>query len=117
MTPRRDTRSYLSDIVAACEAVAEYTKGMNLAHYAQTRQLRSSVERELFIIGEAVIGIKKQDPLGVHTLGDVEGIIEVRNILAHSYFIVKHDRIWNIALEHVPRLLANAKEWSDTLPK
>ncbi len=117
MTPRRETRSYLWDIIEACDAVAEYIKGADYQRYANTRQLRSSVERELFIIGEGVVGIRKQEPLAVHTLGNVDGIVEFRNILAHSYFTVKHDKIWSIASEHAPRLRAATKEWFDSLSK
>lgn len=114
MTPQRETRAYLWDVIEACDAVAEYIAGADLARYSSERQLRASVEREVFIMGEAVNSIRKQEPLAVHVLGDVAGIIEVRNILGHAYFIVKHDRMWDVATKHVPRLRAAAKEWLDT---
>ena len=72
------------------------------------------MEREVFVIGEAVNSIRKQEPLAVHVLGDVAGIIEVRNILGHGYFNVKHDKMWTVATMHVPRLRGAAKEWHDS---
>ncbi len=117
MTPRRDTRAYLWDIVEACDAVTRYIAGVDFARYSSDRQLRSAVEREVFIIGEAVNSIRKEEPLAVHVLGDVAGIIEVRNILGHVYFNVKHDKMWSVATKHVPRLSAAARQWHDTFDR
>lgn len=45
--------AYVWDIVEAAEAIQGYIAGLDLVRYAQNRQIRSAVERELEIIGEA----------------------------------------------------------------
>ncbi|MDP2234674.1 MAG: hypothetical protein Q8K89_13635 [Actinomycetota bacterium] len=50
----RSPLAYLSDIVEACDALAVTLEGVDLAAYESTRTLRSAVEREFTIIGEAV---------------------------------------------------------------
>ena len=111
--PRREAKAYLEDVVEACDAVARYVVGMEYEGYLQDDRTRNAVERCLFVMGEAVNQLRHMEPLEVHTLGDVQGIIDVRNILAHSYFAVKHDLAWDMVVDDVPRLRAAARRWLD----
>lgn len=115
--PRRDARAYLFDVVEACDVIVEYTRSASLEDYERDKGLRSIVERQLFIVGEAVVQIKRLEPLSVHTLGEVEQIIKVRNILAHIYFGVKNDLIWDIVQKHVRPLRESARAWLDQLER
>jgi uncharacterized protein with HEPN domain len=58
----RSGAAYLSDIVAACDAVAEVLAGVDLDAYCARRPLRSAVEREFTIIGEAIGVLSHRDP-------------------------------------------------------
>jgi uncharacterized protein with HEPN domain len=49
----RNALAYLSDVVEACDAIAVTLRGVDLPTYEATRTLRSAVEREFTIIGEA----------------------------------------------------------------
>ena len=49
----RDSRAYLSDIIESCDAIGNAIADMNLSLYQGNRLVRSSVEREFIIIGEA----------------------------------------------------------------
>ena len=111
----RDARAYLADIVEACDAIAEHLRGVSSERYLSDRMVRDAVERRMFIAGEAVNQLRKLEPLEVHTLGAVHRIITVRNILGHSYFAVDNDLVWEIAVEHVPRLRIAAQRWIDHL--
>ena len=111
---QRDVRAYLWDIVQGCEAIERYVRGVTFEDYLRDYQVRSSVERQIFILGEAVNKIREQDPLGVHTLGNVDGIIRTRNVLAHLYFAVQHDKVWDMVEVYVPRLHLAAKEWYES---
>ena len=51
---RRSAAAYLSDILEACAAIEEVLSGVDLSTYEGARSMRSSVERELITIGEAV---------------------------------------------------------------
>lgn len=51
---QRDVRVYLFDIVQAARSVEEFTAGKTLTDYEASLLLRSAVERQFEIIGEAL---------------------------------------------------------------
>lgn len=51
---RRDPRAFLNDVIEAGSAIVEAVDGISLDDYSQSRLIRSSVERELTITGEAL---------------------------------------------------------------
>ena len=58
----RDQRAYLADIVEACDAIASAVRDLDLAEYQRSRLIRSSVEREFILIGEAVAALARIAP-------------------------------------------------------
>jgi uncharacterized protein with HEPN domain len=50
----RDALAYLSDVIESCDAITVALLGLDLGEYKRNRLVRSSVEREFIIIGEAV---------------------------------------------------------------
>jgi uncharacterized protein with HEPN domain len=51
---QRDSRAYLNDILEAAAAIQEATADVNAEAYGSNRLIRSAVEREFIIIGEAL---------------------------------------------------------------
>jgi len=51
---QRDPRAYMSDILEAAAAIQEATSTIDEAGYGKSRLIRSAVEREFIIIGEAL---------------------------------------------------------------
>lgn len=49
-----EAKKRLLDVVGACEAIAEFVAGIDFATYESNRLLRSAVERQFEIIGEAL---------------------------------------------------------------
>jgi uncharacterized protein with HEPN domain len=49
----RDLSAYLQDILHACSAVGDVMQGIMLEEYRRNSAVRSAVEREFIIIGEA----------------------------------------------------------------
>jgi uncharacterized protein with HEPN domain len=60
--PPRDPSAYLCDILEAAAAIQEATGSIDEATYTSTRLIRSAVEREFTIIGEALRVIAQRDP-------------------------------------------------------
>ena len=50
----RDFRLLLEDILTACVRIVEFVAGMNATELAGDHKTTAAVERQLFIIGEAV---------------------------------------------------------------
>jgi uncharacterized protein with HEPN domain len=105
MPPDKDDRAYLWDMLTAAKAVAGFVQGRTLDDYVADLMLRSAVERQVEIIGEAARRVSKelQDK---HPEIPWRPIQAQRHVLAHDYGEIKHDRLWRVADEHVPALIA-----------
>jgi uncharacterized protein with HEPN domain len=50
----RSIAAYLADIVDACDAIADVLNGVDFTAYENRRPVRSAVEGEFILIGDAV---------------------------------------------------------------
>jgi len=87
----------------------KFTEGKNLDDYKADLLLRSGVERQLMIIGEALSQAEKIDPNVSKAISDVRRIVNLRNVIIHGYSTVENETIWGILQEHVPRLYEQVK--------
>ncbi len=99
---------YLRDMIDACDALAAHITRTTRENLPTDRLVRSAVEREYFIIGEAIIQITKVEPALAARITAAESISRFRNILAHSYDIVDPHRMWDVAQISLPTLRAEA---------
>ena len=58
----RDPAAYLVDALEACQAIAEVLSDVDLETYRSKRSIRSSVEREFILIGEALRRLETVSP-------------------------------------------------------
>lgn len=82
---RRDVRAYLSDIVDSCDAIAAALDGIDLDAYKASRLIRSAVEREFTIIGEAVSVLSRKAPDVFDSIAQSRRVVDFRNQLTHGY--------------------------------
>ncbi len=102
--PRRDARAYLYDISVACTRIAEFTSGQSLADYSGNAMIRSAVERQFEIIGEALNQLEQADPVLAERITDASRIIAFRNRLIHWYATVSDEVVWGAIEVSVPIL-------------
>ena len=50
----RDLSAYLQDVIEACNSIEDVMSGVSLKRYRNKCAVRSAVEREFIIIGEAL---------------------------------------------------------------
>lgn len=105
MPPDKDDRAYLWDMLTAAKAVVDFVRGRTLDEYVADLLLRSAVERQVEIIGEAARRVSNEFQ-AAHPEIPWRPIQAQRHVLAHDYGEIKHDRIWRVAVEHVPALIA-----------
>ena len=80
----RDPRAWLLDILAACDLLGDFIQGKTFDDYAADPLLRSGVERQLEIIGEALRVAVQHRPDLATKITDVSAIIAFRNQLTHA---------------------------------
>ena len=59
---QRDPRAFLWDVQQAAGAITEFTAGLDAAGYRASPLIRSAVERQFEIIGEALNQLSKVSP-------------------------------------------------------
>jgi uncharacterized protein with HEPN domain len=102
----RDARAYLADIIESCDAIAVAVSGLELEDYEANRLVRSSVEREFIIIGEAMAALFRVAPNTFDSITRARRIVDFRNQLTHEYPTVDNALVWAI-IEHDVPLLRN----------
>jgi uncharacterized protein with HEPN domain len=105
-----DPRKLLEDIRRAAELILQFVHGRSLSDYTQDALLRSAVERQFEIIGEAVNRLTKADTALAAQLSGQRQIISFRNILIHGYDIVDHDVVWDVVQNDLPVLKAEVEK-------
>ena len=102
----RESAAYLADIVAACDGLAEVLTGVDLEAYEARRSVRTSVERESTIIGEAVAVLSRRDPDLAAGISHARLIVGFRNRLVHEYPQIDDEAVYAIARRDAPVLRA-----------
>ena len=77
----RNSAAYLCDIIAACDAIDEVLDGIELSTYYAKHPIRSAVEREFTIIGEAITVLSRRDPALARRITVSRLIVGFRNRL------------------------------------
>lgn len=101
---RRSPGAYLWDVDAAAGAILEFIHGCELQEYLADRQLRSAVERQFEILGEALNQLSRVAPDLAERIPDLPQIVAFRNLLIHGYATVDHPMVWATIQSDVPAL-------------
>jgi len=94
---------YLTDIVEACDHIAEFLRDRDYQQFLASEMLRSAVAQKLAVIGEAA-GRVSDDLTTRHPEIPWPQIVAFRNILVHAYFGIDWDVVWRAALNRCPLL-------------
>ncbi len=92
---------YLAHIHDQASYLLESSKGLTKAEFLSNRTLILAFERSLEIIGEAV-GKLDDDFKEAHPHIPWVKIRGLRNIVAHVYWAVDYDIIWNVITTEIP---------------
>ena len=92
----RDLSAYLQDVIEACNSIEDVMSGVSLEGYRNKRAIRSAVEREFIIIGEALRRIRTLDETLFSSISNSRAIVDFRNLLAHDYGAVDDDSVFGL---------------------
>ncbi len=98
----RDPEKYLFDMLDSCRFLLEFTSGRTFEEYTRDRGFRSAVDRELQIIGEALIQLHQLAPQIAEKISEYQRIIGFRHVLVHAYDSLSHDLVWYVVERKLP---------------
>ncbi|MCL5734071.1 MAG: DUF86 domain-containing protein [Actinobacteria bacterium] len=101
---QREPRAFVEDILISCDAIAADVAGVDVESYLATRIIRSAVEREFMIIGEAINYLGDVAPDLFVRITQGRTIVDFRNQLAHGYMTVNDRLVWGYAVREAPLL-------------
>ncbi len=101
---RHDVRKILWDARDALDAVNAFLADKTYEAYAKDRLLRSGVERQFEIAGEALSKLARLDPETASRIPELRRAVDLRNTLIHAYADVDPEVVWSIVQEHLPVL-------------
>ena len=100
-----EARKYLYDIQSAAGLLREFTDGKTLADYEGDAMLRSAVERQFEVIGEAMAQLARTDETLASLISQYQRIIAFRNVLIHGYANVDDRLVWDVVETSLPNLV------------
>jgi uncharacterized protein with HEPN domain len=101
---RRSPAIRLGHVLAAADAIAQFTAGVSFEDYANDRKTRAAVERQFMIIGEALRAAEHMDPTIAQEISEFRDILDFRNVLVHGYSTIYDEAVWVIIHEKLPLL-------------
>jgi uncharacterized protein with HEPN domain len=106
----RKPNLYLQDILQACEDILEFTEAVDSGdEFLNDRRTYLAVVRSLEVIGEAA----RQMPRSFsekHPEIPWREVASLRNVIAHEYFGLDSDIIWDIIQTQIPELFEKIKQ-------
>lgn len=108
MQPR--SAGLLWDVLTATRQVQQFVAGKTWLDYSSDVLLRSGVERQFEIAGEAMNVLRTVDPETASRVPDVHRIVGMRNVLIHAYAEVNDLTVWQTANSDLDALIRAIEE-------
>ncbi len=104
-----ECKKLLHDISQATQKVSRFIDQKNFVKYTSDELVKSAVERQFEIMGEALNQLAKVDKSVAEKITDYQNIISFRNILIHGYADIDDRLVWNIIEIKLPVLSLEVK--------
>jgi len=95
---------YLWEVLQAATLIDEFLGDSGLEDYLGDAFLRSAVERQLQIVGEALAQLSRRDTDTAKSIPELPRVVAFRNILVHRYADIDDELIWGIVKTSLPAL-------------
>jgi uncharacterized protein with HEPN domain len=100
-----EVQKLLYDMRSAAARIARFTAGKAFQDYKDDDLLRSGVERQFEIIGEAMTRLVKTSAETAAKITDWRKIAGFRNVLIHGYDAIDDVTSWSIISDKLPVLI------------
>jgi uncharacterized protein with HEPN domain len=100
-----DARALLWDARRAAVLIDGFVAGRTWGDYEDDPMLRSAVERQFEIVGEALNRLSQVDPSLAGGIGELPRIVAFRNVLIHGYATIDDAIVWEVATTRLGPLI------------
>lgn len=107
--PHRKWDLRIEDILISIERIMDYTQGMDFEQFKADVKTVDAVIRNFEIIGEAASHIPEEISVA-HPEIPWQDMRDMRNILAHEYFGINENIVWNTIQGDLPPLIPLLKK-------
>ena len=107
---RLEAKKLLADIATAGKLIVQFAAGKDFDAYAADPLLRSAIERQFTIIGEAMTRLLATEPGLTQRLPESRLAIAFRNLLIHGYAEIDHRIVWSTIQDNLPGLLERVEK-------
>ena len=107
--PHRKWDLRIEDILISIERIMDYTQGMDFEQFKADVKTVDAVIRNFEIIGEAASHIPEEISVA-HPEIPWQDMRDMRNILAHEYFGINENIVWNTIQADLPPLIPLLKK-------
>ena len=104
----RDWLLYLGDLIESGEKIERFVSGRTFETFLSDEAIFDAVLFNLQVIGEATKKLPAEARSALSEAGGA-GPARLRDLIAHHYFALDAEIIWEVATTHVPRMLAQAR--------
>jgi uncharacterized protein with HEPN domain len=101
-----ETPALLWDARKAARLIAQFVEDRTWHDYESDTMLRSAVERQFEIIGEALRRLSRLDPATATRIPDLPRSVAFRNVLIHGDAVIDNELVWEVATTRVRDLAA-----------
>ncbi len=105
MRPDERDQARVWDIVRWGERLSQIVRDVRWEEYRKQIEKQIAVERCIEVVGEAARHLSDEFK-AAHADVPWREIVQQRNVIAHGYFFLEHDRLWRVATVEVPSLVA-----------
>jgi uncharacterized protein with HEPN domain len=95
---------HLFDAITAAHLAREFSAGLSYEAFANSALVRSAVERQLEILGEACQRMVQADPAIRQRLPEVGFAIGLRNKIIHGYDRIENAVVYDTLVHDLPAL-------------
>lgn len=102
----RRLRDYLADIVEAQARISEYVRTVDREQFLMSHIVQDAVARNFEVIGEASKHLLQRFPdfAANHPELPLTSAYKLRNVVAHGYYEVDYEIVWNTIQQDLPEL-------------
>lgn len=107
--PQHEPEKYLYDIEESAGNIQKFVSGKSFEDYKSSLMLKSAVERQFEIIGEALKQLFERNPQYKAGITNPSRIISFRNRLIHGYAGISDEVVWGVIEKDLPILESEIK--------